>query len=176
MLFTPMRTNQVAINNEFFKSLDLPISWKLITLIDFDNSHGIDMYSLLSNSSLYPALENRFRLKWEKLHGLEDLPSLLSNRDTIYCIPLCWETKEYNDYIIESAKKNIIIAPFDNIRKYPWSLSGVFCANKNLAWDYSDITHQQHEVSGYSVDTVILSIIALKGKQFLTDFLNKGGK
>ncbi len=171
-----MRTNQIIINNEFFKTLELPISWKLITLIDFDNSHGIDMYSLLSNSSLYPALENRFRLKWEKLNDLKDFSTILSNNDTIYCIPLCWDIDKYNDYIIESAKKNIIIAPFDETKKYPWSLPGVFCANKNIIWDYSDITNQQHEVSGYSVDTVILSIVALKGKQYLTNFLNKGGE
>jgi hypothetical protein len=50
------------LNNDFFESLNLPLSRKTIVLIDFDNQHGLDMYSLLSNSSLYPEL-NRIKIK-----------------------------------------------------------------------------------------------------------------
>ena len=164
------------LNNDFFESLNLPLSRKTIVLIDFDNQHGLDMYSLLSNSSLYPEL-NRIKIKWHKIYEENDLYNILQQytlkTDSVLCIPLCWKTSKYNSILNTIAKHNIIVAPYDKDNLYPWSLPEVFCAKENIEWYYPNENNQQIQVSGYSVDTVLLSIIALKGKQYLNNFLKR---
>lgn len=166
----------MKMNNDFFQSLDFPLTWKKIILIDFNNQHGLDMYSLLSNASLFPSLPF-FRKEWQKITEKENLFSILQNnynkQNNIYCIPLCWNTTEYNVLLQNIAKNNIVIAPYDEENKYPWSLPGVYCANKNNTWYYSDNNFQERNISGYSVDTIILSIIALKGEDFLKNFMKE---
>lgn len=40
--------------------------------------------------------------------------------------------EQYNVLIKEIAKKNIVIAPYNQELRYPWQVPGVYCANKNI--------------------------------------------
>lgn len=76
--------------NKLFEELNLPLTRQTITLIDFDNQHGLDMCTLLSNP-LYLEL-NRIRVEWLKLKTEEDLQGVLEKclqkNEAIICIPL----------------------------------------------------------------------------------------
>ena len=132
------------------------------------------MYNLLSNSSLYPEL-SLLRVIWEKVNAEENLLSILqkyeNQKNLVICLPLAWNDTKYNKIIKKMAINNIVISPYDNNFIYPWSLPNVICANKNQEWFYSNEQHQQILINGYSVDTVLLSIVAVKGKEYLQNFI-----
>lgn len=163
----------MELSNSFFEQLFLPLSKKEIILIDFDNKHGVDMYNLLTNK-LYNEL-NRLQINWIKINSYEDLfntfSTLKDEKNKVICIPLAWQDDKLNNLIVNMSKNNIIISPLDKDYIYPWSLDGIYCADKEIEWYYSDDNFQKVCVNGYSVYCILLSIIAVKGRKFLENFI-----
>ena len=94
-----------------------------LILIDEDNLHGRLMRYIIS-----PLFEKiSFTFIWERLDNnlFEILRKYENAINDVFCIPLSWETNDYNEIIIKIAKRNKIFAPFDEENQYPWSLDNV---------------------------------------------------
>ena len=164
---------QLVLTNNFFERIQLPLTRKKIILIDFNNQHGLDMYSLLSNPLFFEL--NRIKVDWRKLESEADLQKVLKQlqerTNNIICIPLAWDCLYYNDMIQKLGKNNIIIAPYDEKLYYPWVLSNVYCANYSAIECYPNENNEQIEVEGYSVYCTTIAIAAIKGRDFLKSFM-----
>lgn len=164
---------QLVLTNNFFERIQLPLTRKKIILIDFNNQHGLDMYSLLSNPLFFEL--NRIKVDWRKLESEADLQKVLKQlqmeTNNIICIPLAWNDSYYNNIIQELGKNNIIVAPYDKTLDYPWVLSNVYCANHSAIECYPNESNKQIEVEGYSVYCTTIAIVAVKGRDFLKNFM-----
>lgn len=158
----------LATNELFQKIIPLSNFNKPIILIDKDNYHKEIIMNLFQNE-FYPYLKDNIKITFMDETNID-----FNIKDCIICVPIAFEAVNIKKWI-HLANNNIVIASVDEEYQYPWCISNIFSANHPLHWA-TNVNEQDIGVTGTSAYCVLLSILALNGKEFLINFIKEVDK